>query len=263
MRKYWEICKSAIKTSLQYSAWFWAGTAATIMKLLIIYYFWQAVYANKTEIGAMTLEMMITYIVLATLLGNYHTTGAFNEMARMIKDGNVAIELMRPYHLIGKVLAIETGDRLTTLVQSTIPMLLIGFLFMGVTTPVSGEAGALFLLSAVLGVVIGLLLDLIIGVLSFWTVNVFGLGMLKNAIFLFFTGALVPITLFPEWLQTVSAYLPFQSMVYVPVSIYTGAMAGAEAWLQIGLQLVWIGAVYVGLRGLWAFALRRVVIFGG
>jgi ABC-2 type transport system permease protein len=263
MRKYWEMTKSAMKLATAYQAWYWAGMAGAIFKLIIVYYFWHAVYENRTEVGAMTLETMITYQVLAMLLGNYSTSGAGSELARLIREGGVAIELLRPYDLLTKTVANEIGFKINTTFQSTIPLVIIGFLFMELQLPASWGAGVLFIVSAMLGVLLATFFDQIIGVLAFWTVNIFGLGMLKNAVFLFFTGALVPISLFPQWLQTLSSYLPFQAMVYLPVSIYTGQLAGEDAYLALGMQMIWILVIFAAVRVFWALAVRKVTIFGG
>ncbi|MOA65519.1 hypothetical protein D3C78_1919330 [compost metagenome] len=69
--------------------------------------------------------------------------------------------------------------------------------------------------------------------------------------------------MFPEWLRILSAYLPFQSMVFIPVSIYTGHLTGMAAFQAILIQILWLTGIYVGIRLLWGYAIRRVTIFGG
>ncbi len=45
---------------------------------------------------------MLTYAVLATMIDQFRG-GAGRDLARMIKQGAIAIELLRPYHLLDKV----------------------------------------------------------------------------------------------------------------------------------------------------------------
>lgn len=262
MRKYWEMIKSQIKIGTAYTAWFWAGTFSTIVYMLVIYYFWHAVYENQTEVANMQLSTMITYTVLAMMLGQY-VTGVGDQLARSIKDGSVAIELMRPYDFLLKLVALDLGDKITSTMRDTLPMLLVAYTFLGISKPHSWEAAGLFVISSLLGVLIGTQFDLFAGVFAFWTVNVWGLGVLKRAILLFFTGSLIPVSLFPHWLQQVSFFLPFQSMVYVPVSIYTGTISGVNAYIAIGEQIVWLAAAYLIVRFIWSKALKQVTIFGG
>ncbi|MNE44478.1 hypothetical protein D3C80_1387040 [compost metagenome] len=233
-----------------------------IMQMLIIYAFWQAVYENRTTVGDMTLQAMITYTMLATLLNNF-TSGVGNQLANQVRDGSVAIELMRPYNLLDKLVSLDIGFKISGIIREALPLLLIAYLFLGVSAPSSWEAVVLFILSAILGILIGTQLDLIIGILAFWLDYVWGLRVLRGAILLFFTGALVPITMFPEWLRTLSMYLPFQSMVYVPVTIYTGQLTGMAAFQAMAIQLLWLAGIFVGIRVAWSYAIRRVTIFGG
>ena len=111
MRKYWQIAKGRMQESTAYSAWYWAGTLSAVMRLLIIYFFWQAVYANQSTIENINLETMITYIVIAMLLQGF-VGGVGNELAENIKDGNVAIELMRPYDMIFKMFAVDIVSKI-------------------------------------------------------------------------------------------------------------------------------------------------------
>jgi ABC-2 type transport system permease protein len=143
-------------------------------------------------------------------------------------------------------------------------MLAIAYVFLDVHLPTGGIVGAvLFLLSAALGILLSTVFSLLFGVLAFWTLNLFGLNLLRNGIQMFFTGSLIPISLFPSWLQTLSSFLPFPSMVYVPSAIYTGSISGNAIYTAIGMQVVWLVIIFVVVRLIWSVALRRITIFGG
>jgi ABC-2 type transport system permease protein len=262
MRKYWELLKSQIKVDTAYNAWYWAGTVSMILRMLIIYSFWHAVYENQTMIEGMSLNTMITYVIMALTLNNY-TAGVGSQLANNVRDGSVAIELMRPYNLLDKLVALDLGNKVTGTIREAIPMLLIAYFFIGMNAPQHWTGLLLFLFSAMLGILIGTQLDLVIGIMAFWLLNIWGLRVLRSAILLFFSGALLPISLFPEWLQSISKFLPFQSMVYIPVSIYTGQITGVAATYAILIQFLWLVGIFVAIRFVWSIAIRRVTIFGG
>jgi ABC-2 type transport system permease protein len=263
VRKYFELLKSQAKVDAAYSAWFWAGTFSTILKLLILYFFWQAVYENRTSLGGLPLDSMLTYMVIAALLGNLHFFGPGATLAENIRNGEVAVELLRPYDLLNKLVAMNCGGFGMYLLREMLPMMALAVLFLDIHLPATFLGGVLFVLSTGIGLFLAMYIDLVVGVLAFWTVNIFGLRVLKNAVMMFFTGSLVPITLFPGWLQTLSQYLPFQSVVYVPVSIYTGTLSGADAFVAIGVQVLWLAALVVLVRAVWNAAVRKVTVFGG
>lgn len=262
MRKYIEFARVQMQVHAAYSAWFWANTFSVLLRMLVIYFFWKAVYSNRSEIEGMSFDGMITYIIIAMFLQMF-VSGVGQELAHTIKDGNVAIELMRPYHLITRLIAMDIGDKVIYFIRGALPLGILAFVFMDVTLPSTWQSGVLFLLSALMGIWIGTFFDLLIAILAFWTINLWGLEVMKEAVVSFFSGALVPLILFPEWFQTISLFLPFQAMVYVPVAIYTGILTGTEAWLAVGSQLIWAVLLFGLLRVLWSVAMKKVTIFGG
>lgn len=262
MRKYWAILCSQIQLDSAYTAWYWASSVSSVLGMVIYYSFWHAVYRQTSKIGHMNFHQMITYSVVAMMLANY-VSGVGTALAANIKNGSVAIELMRPYDLLLKLVAMDLGSKLTTSVRNALPLLLIGFLFLGVHAPTSVMGGLQFVFSAALGILIGTQVDLLVGVLAFWTVNTWGLRVLRNGILSIFSGSIIPLTLFPHWLLVISKWLPFASMVFSPVAIYTGTLQGSAAWWSILEQVAWLFVMYLIVRIVWAGALRKVVIFGG
>lgn len=261
-KKYIALATSQIKVDMAYAAWYWASMFSVTMRLFILYFFWQAVYENKADVSGISLSTMLTYAVLATMLDQFRG-GAGRELSHLIKHGGVAIELLRPYHLLDKLLAQDVGSKISTLFRSTLPLVLIAIIFIGVDAPASFEASVAFVVSVGLAVVLATLIDLLVGVLSFYTVNVWGLTVLQEAVVTIMSGALVPLTLFPDWFQTISLYLPFASLVYVPVAIYTGEITTSGIWPSVLIQLGWVAAFFIFVRLLFAYAVQKVTVFGG
>lgn len=129
--------------------------------------------------------------------------------------------------------------------------------------PASPAAAALYVLSFGLGYGIMVLIGLMIGLASFWTIEIYGFAMIYRLVSAFFGGALIPLWFFPPQLSAVADWLPFQSMVFVPIAIYLGQLTGSEAARALGLQLLWILALYLAVRAVWRHAMRRVVVQGG
>ena len=79
------------------------------------------------------------------------------------------------------------------------------------------------------------------------------------------SGALVPLSFFPGWLQSVAAVLPFASLASTPGLIYLGQVDGAAARRGSSrIQLVWVVVLWVGgAADLAAARSRQVTIHGG
>jgi ABC-2 type transport system permease protein len=263
MVKYWELAKSQMKIDSAYTAWFWAETFSSILRLLITYYFWYAVYEKKDSIQGIDFKTMLTYIVVAMIIEQY-VSGVGNSLSRQIQDGSIVLELLKPYHIINKLISLDIGSKISSFFRATFPIIIIAFFFLDLKLPTNPLTYVYFLISFMFGSLIGAQIDLMIGIVAFWTVNVWGVRVLREAIIKFFSGALIPLSLFPNWFQNVSDFLPFQSMVYIPTSIFTGQISSTSQILwSIVIQLIWLISMYILLRVLWSIAIRKITIFGG
>jgi ABC-type uncharacterized transport system permease subunit len=74
---------------------------------------------------------------------------------------------------------------------------------------------------------------------------------------------LVPFSFFPAWVQTLAAWLPFQGVSYVPVTIYLGQRTGADLASALLVQAAWALALFLLGRWLFARAVRAVTLQGG
>jgi len=112
--------------------------------------------------------------------------------------------------------------------------------------------------------VIATLIGLLMGLVAFWTVQSLGIGVIHEFATQFFGGALVPLYFFPPLLRTVADLFPFQTQVFIPVSIYTGAISGpADIARALGLQAFWIAALAVIAWIVWQRARRIVTVYRG
>src|SRR5690606_16955934 len=69
---------------------------------------------------------------------------------------------------------------------------------------------AFFALSVILSYAISFNIDYATGLTSFYTESIWGINMAKDVIVMLLSGVLVPIPLFPDYLQGIVQFLPFQ-----------------------------------------------------
>ena len=55
----------------------------------------------------------------------------------------------------------------------------------------------------------------------------------------FFSGFIIPVRFFPDWLQTLAYATPFPSMLQLPVDVFVGATTGAELVATLAMQVGW------------------------
>jgi ABC-type uncharacterized transport system permease subunit len=139
----------------------------------------------------------------------------------------------------------------------------VAFIAGELRSPASVEAGVGYAVALVLAWVVSMLLNVLIGLVAFWTLEMNGFRMIYRLVGNFATGALIPLWFMPGGLRTVIELLPFQAIAFVPVSIYVGEPATGSVWTALLLQAFWVLALALVIRWVWSQAFRHAVIQGG
>lgn len=113
------------------------------------------------------------------------------------------------------------------------------------------------LLSGLFGYLIACLFKIILAFSAFWLVEYRGLQQLSDVITIIFTGTVMPIYLFPEFLQKITIFLPFPYMIYYPVLVWQGKIVGMELILLFSKQLIWISGLFIFYKFLWRKGIRK------
>jgi ABC-2 type transport system permease protein len=75
-------------------------------------------------------------------------------------------------------------------------------------------------------------------------------------------GMMVPLEIFPEWLQHIARILPFQSIIYLPASFFVGAHTEPLATMLID-QGLWLLFFTLILMGIYRLGVKRLNVNGG
>ena len=110
---------------------------------------------------------------------------------------------------------------------------------------------------------LSLLLSMLLGLISFWTLQTWGLLETYYFANQFFTGALVPLWFFPPWLRQLANLLPSQAQTFIPLAIYIGQVPAHEIPTALGIQVGWVIVLLALVWVVWQRTMRRVVVQGG
>ena len=263
MRAYWSVFSARFRTLLQYRAAAMAGVATQLFWGLIRMMIFAAFYASSDAPQPMTYPEVVTYVWLGQGMLLLVMFGADPEVVQMIRSGTVAYELARPLDLYRlwycRALAARTAPTLLRMA----PVFLIAGLFFGLQAPASFTCAGLWLLATAAAVLLGAALATVLTISLFWTIAGEGITRLVSGSIFILSGMIVPLPLFPDWLQPVLTFLPFRGMADTPFRIYLGHIPPTDAVWAVAHQLAWAaGLVLVG-RVLLARGLRRLVVQGG
>lgn len=265
---YWPFAQSVIQRRLRYKLSFFMRILGGLLQVLIMYYLWMAIYNNSTT-GTMygfTRTDMVTYVVISYIASKIINVGVEWTIAGEIRDGSIAINLIRPLSYLKRLLFESFGEVTLQVVTVVIPLWCIFAsikVFVLKETLPSIPTLLLFLLSLVLGYTTLFLFNFIFGLSAFYVTYIWGFMILKNTIFRFLSGEIIPLVFFPAIIGDILKYLPFSSLNYTPVMIYMGKYTGEALWFSLGVQAVWIIILYIIVKILWSRAIKRLTILGG
>ena len=265
MRTFWRLTAISMQSQLYYRTSFLLNLLSPIVLLFGQYLLWAALYEQQggAAIGGMEQREMFSYILLAFAMSNLLNWAGENRLSREIKTGQVAARCVRPAAFLTQYLAEMLG---ALLIQGAVNLLVVfaGFVCFGkyMTVP-SISVLPRFIPCLILAVTLRLMMIDVFSLLCFFTTGYLGISWTRAALFDFFSGAMIPVALFPEWLKAIACRTPFPYMLQAPVAVLLGqdTLVGLPA--VYGLQLVWI-LIFLGLHGLiYGLARRNLTIAGG
>ncbi|PMC74432.1 ABC-2 family transporter protein [Brachybacterium sp. UMB0905] len=240
----------------------WAGVLGASLQVVLVFLVWSAVYGARSEVSGIQQHDAITYAVLGALVAILFQPFVYDTMYGRLRTGAIAFDVMRPISAVPMTLAQQAGAAAAQLPAAGLG-LVIGLLLGAIQPPGSAISAIAFTVSIVLGFAIAQLLNFVVGLAGFWTLEVSGAFHVYGMFAQFSSGALIPLWFMPGWLTDVLTALPFSSQVFVPLSIYIDQSPGKHTLTAIGIQLIWVLVLIVLAAMVWKRAIRRMVIFGG
>jgi ABC-type uncharacterized transport system permease subunit len=233
-----------------------------LLKVYLLNVIWTAVYAGRAVVDGIALRDLIAFITLAQFQVWVMSPLIAEYIQERVSDGLIALDLARPVPFLGQLLAHQLGAT-----ASYLPFVLLAvplaFVLGGFVPPASVSTGLIYLVSLALGYLVSVLMSMLLGLVSFWTVQTWGAIDIYDYTNQFFTGALVPLWFFPSWLRQVADLLPFQAQTFIPLSIYVGQVSAHEIPTALGIQVGWVVVLFAVVWVVWQRAMRRIVIQGG
>jgi len=235
-------------------------TANVVFGLLRVAVLVAALKAANGEIANYDIAAANTYVWIGQGLLGFILLWGTNELAERVRSGDVVVDLYRPWHLQGALLAGDIGRGGYAFLTRLVPPMALGMLLFPFRFPENLVQWPLFLISAVIALVISFGFRFLIDLSAFWLLDNRGLYGFWNISSGLLCGLTVPIAFFPDWAREVLWMTPFPALLQAPIDVFLGHGNPVKILLY---QAFW-AAVILALGHLaLQRATRRVVIQGG
>ena len=263
LEKYLYLGKIRLLASLQYRIEALGGVLSNLVPLLTMVFIWKHGFKPNMTVHGVSQSQMIVYSIMALGLKDVFFFNVQDTLFLGAREGGVAIELSRPYMLLMRYFVEDLTLSLSAFLRRFVPLMVISSLFIHVPFPGSFLNALFAAISFGFSFFILWTLSALMGLVAFWTVDFGNLGMVKDACVRILSGSIIPIWFFPEPIQIVSKYLPFQYTYQTPLAIYIGKTEWQESFLPMSFQVMWLVVLLPLLFILWEKAKRRLLIHGG
>lgn len=263
MRVYLPIARATFMIGLVYRFGFLFNIVGNIVYLGVAYYLWRSIYRYSNVIRGLTFNETFLYVGVGSAVFILLKTYADWFIHHEIREGNIANYLTKPIDYQVYNLFANLGSMLVSLVAISIPTaLMLAFVF-HIKIPF-GIGLFLFPIGLFLAFLISFSIDYFIGLMGFYSESIWGLGITKDIIVSVFSGALVPLQFFPDAIQNVLYWLPFQAIYHTPLMMLTRPDQGLDVLMpMLAVQVLWAIILFLAARLFYIQAIKVLRIAGG
>lgn len=222
-------------------------------------FIWKAVFSSRETIKGLTLEQMLMYYGVATVIHYITYDSAGWNIQMLIRTGRFLTFMLRPISHRFFAFSQKVGHRTLGITLEFIPVyLMFWFLFKLRLIPVYPFWA---ILSVLLSFTMIFLFNYCTGLTAFWLTRTQGIRRMFIIMRDMFAGVYIPLSFFPEIFQKMFFFLPFQFMTYVPIRVFLGSYELAGVSLSIpqivGIQAVAVLVMLGFSEVLWRLGIKR------
>ena len=243
-----------------------AGALTNSVFGVIIAYTYIALWDVRPSLGGYGVAEAVTFAWIGqALIAPVALFGGFivDELAERVRTGAAAIDLHRPVSLLGLRLAEDLGRAVYHLLARGVVPTVVGALLFELAWPHRITTWVLAAVSVAMAIIVSFGLRYLLGLLAYWIIDIQGPHWILILSQLFFSGMMLPLVVFADWLRQFADLLPFRCLVQIPIDVLLSDDTGTEVAPLLAVQLVWIVILLSAGSALTRFAVRKVVVQGG
>lgn len=261
MKKYLSIFYYSFKESVSNKNTIFFTIISGILRIFMYYFLWASVYKEKDLIGGLSWDETRTYIFLSFIINSIISFYTEVKISDDIKSGNIVIDFMRPISYQNIKFFETLGLIFLEGIISTIVIGIIAILIFNIILPSSLISMLWVIVSVACGLIIKFSLSYISGLLCFWTHGIVGIIWIRSALIDVMSGAIIPLSIYPEAINRFIMMLPFKNIVYTPVMIYLNKIDNLTN--TVFIQFAWVIIFWVLSKLLFFQASKKLTVNGG
>ncbi|MEO0409048.1 MAG: ABC-2 family transporter protein [Cyanobacteria bacterium P01_A01_bin.135] len=206
------------------------------------------------QFGLSSLEFA-RYFIAVFFVRQFSVVWVIWEFEREVVEGKLSPRLLQPldpgwHHLIS-----HFAERFARLPFIVIVLGLFFLLYPQALWVPRLWAAALTVVFVALAFLLRFIIQYTFALFAFWTERASAIEDLWFLLYLFLSGMIAPLEIFPAAVRNVIIWLPFPYLIHVPASLLVGLPIDISR--SLGVMLAWIGLFLVINRWLWRQGLKQ------
>jgi ABC-2 type transport system permease protein len=224
---------------------------------------WVAIAENNGSVNGLTVNDFITYYLTLLIVQQFTSEITIHILAYKIQDGTLSGELLRPIHpILTQTLVNNLAFKALTFIVLIPVWIVLYFLFRPDYSAVTWQSLILAIPALILGFLINFFFGATITSLAFWTTRVYSLSEFFYALAVLFSGQFVPLTLMPDFIQSVAKFLPFQFTIYFPIQIILNQVPEESILSSFIIGFAWLIVLFLIFSWTWREGVKRFSAVG-
>lgn len=256
--KYWTVFTTSWSNGFVYRLNFLLWRFRSILLVLSIYYFWNAIFQNNGVIFGYTREKILSYVFLTLILRSFILGAKSIDVGGEVSDGRLSNYLLRPINYLWYWFTRDWADKLLNLIFS-IGEFYILFLILkpGIYFQTDIFILAGFILAVLMGVMVHFFIGSITSYTTFWTPgNTWGFWFVYFVVQDLFGGVMFPLDVLPKAFYSLLMLTPFPYLLYFPANLYLGKINGPDILTGLIICSVWVFILYFLTKKVWNRGVR-------
>ncbi len=253
--------RMSMQRQAQYRGAAFISVLGFLIEPIVYLIVWRTVATAAGSINGYGVDEFTSYYIVWTLVRVFNLALAPGAWDWWVRSGRISNDLLHPVNPYHRNLAGMAGAKIVWIAVWVPVAAFLILLFRPELSPSLFEV-VTFFVAAWAGYVIRFNVLWVLGLVSFWTTRAQALVEVVIALELLLSGRLVPMAIMPEWVQNVSAWLPFKWTFEFPIEVLIGQRSAGEIWAGMGIQVLWIGITGAAIYAVWRRAIRKFTAVG-
>lgn len=257
MKKHFQVIKNTLEEYFVYRLNFLMWRVRNILGLLTGYFLIKAIFTEGRVIYGYDLEKILTYIFTVSILRAIIFSSRTVDLAGVINSGALTNYLIKPISTLKVWFSRDIADKVLNIVFCLIEVGLIVYLL---KPPVFFQTNLVyifaFLASALLAIILYFFINFLIGLIGFWTPEVWAPRFIFTILFDFFSGGVIPLDVLPAPVYRLFQLTPFPYLLFNPINIWLGRTSLLGIFTSLTITIFWVAIFYFTVQFVWQKGLR-------